>query len=317
MMNYRIFSALLLPVALFASTSCSNDDSDTVFVPDANTLVKVNFYMQDKPAVNTFTVKVTPRSYPDFNTSVLDHDATVYVEADPAKVAAFNAQRGTAYEALPKGCYKVDPYGMIKAGKNESEPIAITLDAKGKIEQFTNYLLPVSIVGADGIKTDDCCQTIYFLYRGSMDASSAALFNRSGWTVIAASSEEPREGEWGHSGLKEACIDGDTDTFWGSDWATDHPLPPHWIVFDLGEELKISGFAIQARAEGSDGPKELTMEVSGDGQTWIHAGDFQDIAEKGEHRSFLPGAVTGRYVRVTITAVHGGPHVTVSEFNLF
>lgn len=316
-MNIKIFPTLLLSAVLLSATSCSNDDTDTVFVPNAQTVVKVNFYIQDEPAVNTFTVKITPRTYPDLNPTGLDHDAKVYVEADPAKVADFNTQRGTHYKVLPSGSYKVEPYGIIKAGKVESEPIAIAIDAKGKIEQFTDYMLPVSIVGAEGINTDDCCQTIYFVYRGSMDASGAQLFDRSNWKVVAASSEEPREGEWGHSGLKEACLDGDINTFWGTDWATSHPQPPHWIVFDLGEELKISGFAIQAREEGADAPKAITLEVSNDGNSWNPAGEFDDLEARGENRSFLPGSVTGRYMKLTITAVHGGPHVTVSEFNLF
>ncbi|MDE6528074.1 MAG: DUF1735 domain-containing protein, partial [Muribaculaceae bacterium] len=204
-MNTRIISQFLLAAALIGASACSDDQSDTVYVPDAHNLVKVNFYIQDEPMVNTFTVKVTRRTYPDLNPTGLSHDATVYLEADPAKVASFNAQRGTSYKALPQGSYKVDPSGIIKTGKTESEPIAVTIYAKGNIEQFTNYLLPVSIVGADGIDTADCCQTIYFLFRGSQDASGAVLFDRSNWTVLEASSEEPREGDWGHSGLKEAC----------------------------------------------------------------------------------------------------------------
>lgn len=316
-MKLKTLSTLLLTGALFVATSCSDDNADTVFVPDSNTVVRVKFYILDEPEVSTFTVKITPRSYPDLNPTGLDHDAKVYVEADPAKVETFNTQRGTQYKVLPEGCYSVDPYGIIKAGKTESEKIAIRIDAKGKIEQFTDYMLPVSIVGAEGIDTDDCCQTVYFVFRGSMDASGAALFDRRDWTVTAASSEEPHEGDWGHSGLKEACIDGDTNTFWSTDWSTDKPQPPHWIVFDLGEELKISGFAIQAREEGSDAPKNITLEVSSDGKTWNMAGEFNDLEAKGENRSFLPRSVNGRYLRLTITAVHGGPHVTVSEFNLF
>lgn len=316
-MNTKIFSTFLLSAMLIGASSCSNDDNDTVFMPDAQTIVKVNFFILDEPAINTFTIKVTPRTYPDLNPSGLPHDAKVYVMADPSKVESFNAQRGTKYQALPEGCYSVDSHGIIKAGKTESEPIAISIDAKGKIEQFTDYLLPVSIVGAEGVDTDDCCQTMYFVYRGSMDPSGATLLDHNKWKVLAASSEEPREGEWGNSGLKEACIDDDLSSFWSTAWDASHPEPPHWIEFDLGEEVKISGFAIQPRKEGADGTKEMTLEVSNDRISWKPAGEFKDIEPRGEYRSFLPGSVTARYVRLTITAVHGGPHVTVSEFNLF
>lgn len=47
-----------------------------------------------------------------------------------------------------------------------------------------------------------------------MDASNMELLDRTGWETLSASSEEPKEGDWGHSGLKEACLDGDLNTFW-------------------------------------------------------------------------------------------------------
>ena len=100
-------------------------------------------------------------------------------------------------------------------------------------------------------------------------------------------------------------------------WSTQHPQPPHWIVIDLKKTTHIQGFACQAREEGYDGPKEVTVEVSDDNATWTVAAKFKDIPAQGEFRSFLPAAVDGRYLKVTITAVNGGPHVTVSELNLF
>lgn len=303
---------------LLAFSACSDDESDnTIYIPNAGALVKVNFYIEDEPYVETFTVKVTPESYPDLNPAGLATDATVHVEASPEKVSEYNAAKGTDYPVLPANSYTVSSTTVIKAGTVESEPIAITVNAKGNVEPFIEYLLPVSIVSAEGIATDDCCQTVYFLYRGAMNASSMDLLDRTGWVVLGASSEEPKEGDWGNSGLKEACIDGTINTFWSTAWEQSHPQPPHWITFDLGKSTPIQGFAIQARKEGSDGPKKLVLEVSDDGQGWTNAGEFKDIPAAGEYRSFLPKAVAGRFVKLTITEVNGGPHVTVSEFNLF
>lgn len=314
---YQTISGCLLGTLLAVSACNDNDGTNTVYIPDAGTLVKVNYYIEDEPHVETFTVKVTAEHYPDLNPAGAPSDVTVHVAAAPEKVAQYNAAKGTDYVALPENAYTVSATTVIKAGNVESEPVAITLNAKGNVEQFVEYLLPVSIVSAEGMATDECCQTVYFLYRGSIDASNMELLDRSAWTVLEASSEEPREGDWGHSGLKEACIDGDLNTFWGTDWATSHPQPPHWIVFDLGAETDIQGIAIRAREEGYDGPKVLTLEVSDNGEDWTNAGDFKDIPAKGEFRSFLPEVVKGRFVKVIITAVNGGPHVTVSEFNLF
>lgn len=301
---------------LFTLAACSdNENSNTIYIPNAGALVKVNFYIEDEPHVETFTVKVTATHYPDLNPTGLPADATVYLEAAPDKVAEYNASKGTDYPVLPANAYTIASSTTIKAGQVESEPISISIHSKGNIEPFMEYLLPVSIASAEGVATDDCCQTVYFLCRGAMDASNMELLDRTGWTVLDASSEEPREGDWGNSGLKEACIDGSLRTFWSTPWGS--PQPPHWITFDLGKPVNIQGFAIQARREGYDGAKVLVLEVSDDGQNWTHAGEFKDIPAAGEYRSFLPKAVTGRFVKITITAVNGGPHVTVSEFNLF
>ncbi|NDV60140.1 hypothetical protein D0T85_18785 [Bacteroides sp. 519] len=150
-----------------------------------------------------------------------------------------------------------------------------------------------------------------------MDASNMVLLDRSKWEVLEASSEEPREGEWGNSGLKEACIDGDNRSFWGSAWSDSHPQPPHWIIIDMKEKVEAQGLSIRARREGYDAAKELTVEVSDDNENWTVAAKIKDITAQGEFRAFFPEPVTGRYLKVTITAVSGGPHVTVSELALF
>ena len=315
--NIFLFICWSLGVLLALSACNDSDGGNTIYIPNAGALVKVNFYIEDEPYVETFTVKVTADHYPDLNPEGSPVDATVYLEADPEKVAEYNAAKGTDYPVLPADAYVVAPSTVIKAGQIESAPITITINSKGNMEPFIEYLLPVSIVSAEGLATDHCCQTVYFLFRGAVDASNMELLDRSGWTVLAASSEEPKEGDWGNSGLKEACIDGTINTFWSTAWEQSHPQPPHWITFDLGQSTSIQGFAIQARQEGADGPKVIVLEVSDDGQSWINVGEFKDIPVTGEYRSFLPQTVTGRFVKLTITAVNGGPHVTVSEFNLF
>ncbi len=314
--KFKLIAAAALMAGAMAS--CSDNDGDaTVYIPNAGAIVKANYYITDEPDVRTFTIKITPKSYPDLNPMGASSEATIYLAADPEKAESYNLLHNTDYPVLPAQAYTVSESVALHAGESESEPVTITLNAKGNVEPFTEYILPVSIVSADGIDCSHCCQTVYFLYRGSMDASNMELLDRTGWVVLDASSEEPREGDWGHSGLKEACIDDDLNTFWGTDWATTHPQPPHWIIVDLGKTTHIQGVAVQAREEGYDGPKEMTLEVSDDLSNWTEAGTFKDIPAAGQYRSFLPQAADGRYVRLTITAVNGGPHVTVSEFNLF
>lgn len=315
---YKIRYAAIAMMGIISLSACSDNDGDTtVYIPNAGAIVKANFYITDEPDVRTFSIKITPKTYPDLNPVGAASDAVIHIAADPEKVESYNALHNTDYPVLPAGSYTISETVTIAAGECESSPVTVTVNAKDNIAPFTEYLLPVSIVGAEGIDCAHCCQTVYFLYRGSLDASSMQLLDRSGWTVLDASSEEPREGDWGHSGLKEACIDDDLNTFWGTDWSTSHPQPPHWITIDLGKSTHIQGVAVQAREEGYDGPKTMYLEVSDNGSDWTMAGEFKDIPSAGQFRSFMPEAVDGRYVKLTITSVNGGPHVTVSEFNLF
>lgn len=317
-MKRNSIKATLLVVALLCTIGCSDNDSQsTIYIPDAGTAVKALFYIEDEPFIQPFTVAVTPESYPQLTEYGLPNDAVIHLQADLNKVSEYNQKHSTDYEALPEAAFSLTTEIQMKAGKPKSEPAAVTLRAKGNIEPFKEYLLPVSIVSVEGAQADHCCQTIYFIFRGSMDASNMELLDRKGWVALSASSEEPKEGEWGHSGLKEGCLDGDMNTFWATDWSNQHPQPPHWIVIDMKQSVHIQGFACQARDEGYDGPKELTLEVSDDNVTWTIAAKFKDIPAQDEFRSFLPEAADGRYMKITITAVNGGPHVTVSEINLF
>lgn len=90
---------------------------------------------------------------------------------------------------------------------------------KGNIEVFKEYLLFVSIILVEGVVVDYCCQIIYFIFRGLMDVSNMELFDCIGWEVLSVLFEELKEGDWGYSGLKEVCLDGDLNIFWGIDWS--------------------------------------------------------------------------------------------------
>lgn len=318
-MKTNIFTKWIGVVALLlAFAACSDDDhTGGIYIPDAGTAVKANFYIEDEPYVQTFNVAITSTHYPQLTSVALPNDVIVNLEADLEKVDAYNQKNGTDYAPMPEASFSVSREVIVRAGESASEPASITVSAKNNIQPFTEYLLPVSIMDVEGAGADKCCQTVYFIFRGSIDASNMELLSRTGWEVLDVSSEEPREGEWGNSGLKEACIDDDINTFWSTAWNESHPMPPHWIVIDMKEGVDAQGFSIRARKEGSDAPKELTVELSEDNENWIVAARFKDIPSQGEYRSFFPQPTFGRYLKITITAVNDGPHVTVGELALF
>lgn len=111
--------------------------------------MKANFYIEDEPYVQTFNVAVTPETYPQLTEYGLPNDAVVHLQADPGKVGEYNAKNGTEYELLPEAAYDLTEEVLVKAGTPKSEEAVITVHAKGNIEAFKEYLLPVSITSVE------------------------------------------------------------------------------------------------------------------------------------------------------------------------
>lgn len=80
-----------------------------------------------------------------------------------------------------------------------------------------------------------------------LDASGKSL-SHEGWTVAYVDSEE-RDRE---DGSAENAIDGQTASFWHTEWGNDQPDYPHRLVLDLGKSQTIAGFRYVPRPGGDD-----------------------------------------------------------------
>ena len=139
-MKQNILKAAILAAGFCCTVGCSDNDSDlTIYIPDAGTAVKANFYIEDEPYVQTFNVAVTPETYPQLTEYGLPNDAVVHLQADPGKVDEYNAKNGTEYELLPEAAYDLTEEVLVKAGTPKSEEAVITVHAKGNIEAFKEY----------------------------------------------------------------------------------------------------------------------------------------------------------------------------------
>lgn len=79
-----------------------------------------------------------------------------------------------------------------------------------------------------------------------LDGSGLPIDN-SGWTVSADSEETVDE-----PGAATRAIDGDTGTYWHTEWGDyDAPLP-HYLQIDLGSAAEITGFVYTPRQGGVD-----------------------------------------------------------------
>jgi beta-galactosidase len=76
---------------------------------------------------------------------------------------------------------------------------------------------------------------------------SGSPISHERWTVACVDSEE-RSAE---DGSAENAIDGQTATFWHSQWSSARPDHPHRLVIDLGQSCVVSGFRYVPR-QGPD-----------------------------------------------------------------
>lgn len=117
----------------------------------------------------------------------------------------------------------------------------------------------------------------------------------------------------------ELAIDGNTNTFWHTQWSPTSPAYPHEVILDLGSDFMVSGFKYLPRQDGSQNGHVAGYEIyvsdntrfnkrnkvaSG---TWTYS-----TAEKIVHFSDK----AGRYVRFLATSeVNGNPWACAAELS--
>lgn len=146
---------------------------------------------------------------------------------------------------------------------------------------------------------------------------------QSGWSVIYVDSEE-LTGEGPGNGHAVNCIDGDSLTFWHTEWQAADPPFPHEIRLDLGAEHAVNGISLLSRSQTAAGKaKDYELYLSLDSINWGAAqsmGTFMyaDPAGVSQRANVYFGAVDARYVRLVVHSNYGGtPHLMVAEFDVF
>lgn len=137
--------------------------------------------------------------------------------------------------------------------------------------------------------------------------------DRAGWTVEANTEEAGGEGPV--SGYVTALLDGDLGTFWHSKWSNDAKPPlPHLITIDMQVPQKIISIELARRKDNKD-TKTVVFSISNDKETWTELGllDFPNNVAPNAQILMLPEAVSGRYIRASVTASNNAPHASIAE----
>jgi endonuclease/exonuclease/phosphatase family metal-dependent hydrolase len=174
----KLKSYLYITAILFISGIISACKYDTTI---ANPDDYVKIYMSqaaESPASRTFIMADTLNTI-IFGASYggpanLEQDVQVSFKASPELVAGYNQANETSYAVLPADSYTFEgTAGVIKMGQTSTAPLKIKIKTKGVLQQFKQYLLPVSIAEVSGNKpVNEALKTTFFRVEAQREGMS-------------------------------------------------------------------------------------------------------------------------------------------------
>ncbi|TVY84405.1 Galactose oxidase [Lachnellula suecica] len=121
----------------------------------------------------------------------------------------------------------------------------------------------------------------------------------------------------GHEGAK--AIDGNSSTFWHSEYSPTLAALPHSAILDLGSSQLLNGFTYLPRQDGSSNGNigQHTVELSLDGTTWNLVANTTFVDDESQKETGFANA-QARYVRITALTEAGnrGSWSSAAEFGV-
>ena len=142
-----------------------------------------------------------------------------------------------------------------------------------------------------------------------------SILPRNGWKLHYVDSEELI----GENGVATNAFDGNTNTFWHTEWYNSNPFYPHEIQIDLGNSYLVTGLLYLPRQDGNINGTIAGYEiyVSEDGTNWGDVVASGTWANNSEQKEVDFNSVDGRYVRLLAKSeVNGNEWASAAEINI-
>ncbi len=190
---------------------------------------------------------------------------------------------------------------VFVANSDEEEGTAVLKDAPAEEQTFEAY-----VTNSSGSKSES---EFY-----SLTPLAEVMLDRSAWTAEVDS-------YFKESQMGAQALDGNTGTFWQTNWAAGDPFP-HWLLIDMQQDNIVSKIVLYNRNHAGNLPKtfnKFKLEGSLDKETWMDMGEFETEATLDAQEFTLSGAYKVKYVRATFLGsfVEGTPWMALAEFEVY
>lgn len=247
-------------------------------------------------------------------------DIRVQFNVNETLVDSFNQANGTNYPVLPSNSYSLSKTSAtISKGTISTEALYLGINPSISLTTFKSYLLPVSIeLAGQEYPVNARLKTTFYVVQATLNFADFPNYNRSGWSILGVSTEEPAEGPV-NGGLGISAIDNKLNSFWHTKWAGGYGLPPHWIAIDMGESHQIHGISLLGRQSNNIGkPKDIVISGSMNGDDWQELGTKQLENINQEQRFFVSDMSESKYIKITVLTTWGNVQFThMAEVNAF
>lgn len=290
------------------------DSYTKLYMPGAvNGVITRTFKIIDSPQTVTYGADYGGYGYPT-------SDIPVNFGVNNLLIDSFNLANKTNYAPLPDGSYTLSATSsVIPRGQLSTPPLSVTFKTKGdgSMNALKLYLLPITLT-CKGVNINPALRTTFFVVKAQPDLKDYPNYDRSQWTILGFSSQEAN-GEGANNGRAIFCLDGNTSTYWHTQWQNGQPGPPHWLLIDMGQEKTLHGLAFLDRQSDNSGkPNEVNVQVSVDNTSWTDAGTFNLQNVKDLQSVFLPnGFQAARYFKVIVNSSYNATYTHLAELNAF
>lgn len=159
------------------------------------------------------------------------------------------------------------------------------------------YELKVKLVHQNGNVTETIYSYTFLSGKPVLNFTTRNEISKIGWSVVSFSSQET-SGESAPNGPATKLIDGNTSTYWHSQWTSTGAIYPHQFVIDMGSSKTANGLSITQRSGLGRAIKNAELFTSTDGVNFTSAGTYTFANTNGTQYFDFAAPKTFRYFEI-------------------